>query len=69
MAELRSGDFFGEMALVSDEPRSATVTADDACELFVLYKKDFKDILLASPKISAIINRVLADRKSQNKKG
>jgi CRP-like cAMP-binding protein len=40
--------------------------ADEQCELFVLYKNDFKKILLANPKISAIIKEVLAKRKSKN---
>jgi len=67
VAELGAGDFFGETALVTEEPRNATITADERCELFVLYKKDFKKILLANPKISTIINKVLAERKAQNK--
>jgi CRP-like cAMP-binding protein len=65
-ATLGKGDFFGEMALIADVPRNATVYADEQCELFVLYKNDFKKILLANPKISAIMNEVLAKRKSKN---
>ena len=64
VAELGSGDFFGEMALVTDLPRTATVTCLDAGELFVLYKKDFKKILLSNPKIANIINDVLSKRRS-----
>ena len=64
--DLRSGDFFGEMALITDEPSSATVIADEPAELFVLYKNDFKKILLANPKISNIITGMLAKRKNGN---
>jgi CRP-like cAMP-binding protein len=67
VADLSDGDFFGEMALVTDLPRTATVMAEDAGELFILYKKDFKKILLTNPKISAIITEVLAKRRASNK--
>lgn len=67
VAELGQGDFFGEMALVADAPRTATIIAEEPTELFVLYKTDFKKILLANPKISGIITEVLAKRKLKNK--
>ena len=67
VAELSTGDFFGEMALVTEETRSASVLAEENTELFVLYKSDFKKTFLSNPKISAIINEVLAKRKSSNR--
>jgi CRP-like cAMP-binding protein len=67
VADLGDGDFFGEMALVSDLPRTATVVAEEDGELFILYKKDFKKILLANPKIAGIINDVFAKRRASNK--
>ncbi len=65
VAELGQGAFFGEMALVTDLPRTATVTTVESGELFILYKKDFKKILLSNPKIAAIINEVLAKRRAK----
>ena len=43
VAELKTGDYFGEAAIVTGEPRSATVTAMVFCELFMLNKKAFAD--------------------------
>ena len=65
VAELSEGQFFGEMALITDLPRTATVTALDNGELFILYKRDFKKILLSNPKISAIINEALSKRRAR----
>jgi CRP-like cAMP-binding protein len=65
VAELSDGQFFGEMALITDLPRTATVTALTDGELFVLYKKDFKKILLSNPKISSIINEALSQRRAR----
>jgi CRP-like cAMP-binding protein len=40
IASLHAGDFFGEMALLSDKPRNATVRAVTDCHLYELQKKD-----------------------------
>ena len=65
VAELSDGQFFGEMALITDLPRTATVTALDDGGLFILYKRDFKKILLSNPKIAAIINDALSKRRAR----
>ena len=44
-AELHQGSYFGEMALLNDEPRQATVTANEDTQCFVLDRKTFKNIL------------------------
>jgi CRP-like cAMP-binding protein len=42
---LGNGEFFGEMALIEDEPRSATVVATEALELVTIWRSDFLQIL------------------------
>jgi CRP/FNR family transcriptional regulator, cyclic AMP receptor protein len=52
------GDFFGEMSLLDDEPRSATVIAAEASRLLVLSRRDFHAHLAAHPRTAL---RVLAE--------
>ncbi|MGB7567582.1 MAG: Crp/Fnr family transcriptional regulator [Chitinivibrionales bacterium] len=52
LATLKRGDFFGEMALLDGEPRSASVIAARQCDLFLLYRRVFIDILQRFPKIA-----------------
>jgi CRP/FNR family cyclic AMP-dependent transcriptional regulator len=42
---LGPGDFFGEMALLDDEPRSATVVATEPLDLITIWRSDFLQIL------------------------
>ncbi len=48
VARLGPGDFFGEVALISGEPRNATVVAQKAVDTYVLGKTDFEAALAAS---------------------
>jgi putative ABC transport system ATP-binding protein len=45
---LGAGDFFGEAALISGEPRNATVVANDNLDTYVLGKADFRAAIEAS---------------------
>ena len=62
-AEMRSGQYFGEMALLTGEPRSATVTALSDAELLRLRKEDLRAIFKENPRVEETISEVLADRK------
>ncbi|MBD3391466.1 MAG: cyclic nucleotide-binding domain-containing protein [Chitinivibrionales bacterium] len=52
IATLQKGDFFGEMAILDGEPRSASVIAATPCTLLMLYRKPFLEILQKFPRIT-----------------
>jgi CRP-like cAMP-binding protein len=45
LAILKAGDYFGEMALIDDFPRSADAKAHEACRVFVISKEHLQDLL------------------------
>ncbi len=55
-------DFFGELALLDGERRSATVTAIGSCELLVLHHSDFHQLLKQHPHIGLKLLSLLAGR-------
>jgi voltage-gated potassium channel len=59
---LGEGDFFGEMALLSREPRSATVTALRATDLLVLDADDFLRLVDRLPDLGARVRAVARER-------
>ena len=61
-AILGSGDFFGEMALLSDQPRVASGIAEGYCELLTLYTRDFRQMMEADPELRASIEKVARER-------
>jgi CRP-like cAMP-binding protein len=65
VAVLKKGDFFGEMSLLTGEPRSATVRAMEDTEVIVIQKDIFSEILTANAGISEYLGQVLAERQQQ----
>jgi CRP-like cAMP-binding protein len=45
LAILKAGDYFGEMALIDDFPRSADARVHESCRLFVISKEHLQDLL------------------------
>lgn len=62
LATLRPGEFFGEMALLYRQGRSATCTARGASEIFHLTKDDFLRILRKSPSVLRKVRRTAEKR-------
>ncbi len=45
LAVLKAGNYFGEMSLIDDAPRSATAVCHEKCRLFVVNRRDLEDLL------------------------
>jgi CRP-like cAMP-binding protein len=59
---LEPGDYFGELALLRDQPRSATVIAKERTTCLALTRWDFKGILEANPAIAVQLLEAVASR-------
>ena len=62
LSVLGEGQFFGEMALLDDEPRSAHVIAMEDSTLVVLRREEFQGILAQSPALALALLRELTRR-------
>jgi CRP-like cAMP-binding protein len=56
------GEFVGEIALLEETPRTATVTAKTPLRLFVLTRKDFRHLVNENPSVERKVLRALARR-------
>ena len=62
LARLRGGDFFGEVSLVKNKPRTATVIAEVDSELMELSRDSFQDIAESHPEIHKAIEQTIEKR-------
>src|SRR3979490_1107055 len=62
LAILGPGEFFGEMGLIDDSPRSASVVAIESCELLSIAKRDFKKCLAENFEMTMAVMRGLGRR-------
>jgi CRP-like cAMP-binding protein len=59
---MKEGDFFGEIALVTKMPRTATVTATTEVDVLVITESNFDALLKRSPDIGRSVAEALAER-------
>jgi len=62
---LKSGDFFGEIAILKDSARTATVIALTECKLMVLNVDDFRKLLDITPNLRKDLTSVMKERLAQ----
>ena len=63
IGSLRVGDCFGEMSLLTGEPRTATVRAEDDCEVIEIAKPAMAAVLREAPEVVTRLSELLATRK------
>lgn len=63
VARLKAGSFFGEMSLMTGEPRAATAVALTDVECFRLDKAAFQEVMQKRPEIAEHLAKVLAKRR------
>ena len=56
------GDFFGEMALLTDQPRNASVVTTSDVDALIITARNFRSLMETNPLIALKIMRAVADR-------
>jgi hypothetical protein len=64
IAALKEGAVFGEVALISDSPRSATARSNTYCDLYALPKENFFRIVDAYPQFKADLEKIMRERQA-----
>ena len=62
VAELKGGDWLGEIALLTDKPRTATVTATSAVDVLVITDRRFRNVVETMPSIAIKVLGRVSDR-------
>lgn len=76
LAILRRGDFFGELALIDDGPRSATCMARENAEIIGIFRPDLRKLLERKPRLgnkfffrfTTLLGKKLIASQAENKK-
>lgn len=65
LATLGSGDFFGEISILTGRPRTATITASTATDLLRLDKEDLDELTTTMPRIREVLESFYQQRATQ----
>lgn len=66
IAELGTGDVFGEMSLLMNRPTMATVTATKDSFVLRLAKKDFDELIMTHPQVLELVAHISEERETEN---
>lgn len=69
VAELGSGDWFGEMALLSEGDRTATATTVEPSRLFVVAHREFHELMDEMPSVRTAVFQCVAERLAKSEAG
>jgi len=62
LAVLKTGDIFGEMALLESKPRAASAVAYEDCQLMAVNKENFQHMIQTQPQLIARLTTLLSER-------
>jgi CRP-like cAMP-binding protein len=62
ISTLGAGDFFGEMGLISQKPRTATITTTSPVKALIITETNFRRLLRENPSISMKVLEAVAER-------
>jgi CRP-like cAMP-binding protein len=69
IADLGAGDWFGEIALLTDAPRTATVTATSPVDVLVITDRSFRRVVETMPSIALKVLASVGERLARDAKG
>jgi trk system potassium uptake protein TrkA len=68
LERVRAGGFFGEVSLLTGEPRSTSATAATESELAAIPRAEFRRVLMANPAMALDMSRILSQRLAASAK-